>query len=85
MVDQERRTYAGREVPEASKLSQIRNRVDPSFHNKDAFFSAIDALPGGVDWQCQDICLTGDVPNQDGELPSENLELWFRDPQSAVL
>lgn len=84
MVDQERRTYAGREVPEASKLSQIRNRVDPSFHNKDAFFSAIDALPGGVDWQCQDICLTGDVPNQDGELPSENLELWFRDPLECI-
>ncbi|EED77474.1 predicted protein [Postia placenta Mad-698-R] len=66
------------------KLPIIRNCIDPSFHNKDTFFSAIDALPGGVDWQCQDICLTGDVPNQDSKLPSENLELWFRNPLECI-
>ncbi|KAH9943974.1 hypothetical protein B0H21DRAFT_864378 [Amylocystis lapponica] len=55
--------------------SYVQTRVKPSFHNKDAFLGAIDTLPSGVDWQCQDIQMTGDVPDQDGNLSAEHLEL----------
>ncbi|KAL6305612.1 hypothetical protein BKA93DRAFT_844890 [Sparassis latifolia] len=66
------------------KLPIIQSRVNPSFHNKDALLNHIDTLPSGVDWQCEDIELTGDVPDQDGNLLSEKLELWFRDPLDCI-
>ncbi|KAH9916939.1 hypothetical protein B0H21DRAFT_816102 [Amylocystis lapponica] len=66
------------------KLPIVQTRVKPSFHNKDAFLGAIDTLPSGVDWQCQDIQMTGDVPDQDGNLSVEHLELWFRNPLECI-
>ncbi|OBZ76392.1 hypothetical protein A0H81_03784 [Grifola frondosa] len=72
------------QAEEFLKLPIIQKRVNPSFRNKDALLNAVDGLPCGVDWQCRDVQLTGDIPDQDGKVLTENLELWFRDPVECI-
>lgn len=69
-----------------SPAIQIRSELRPSFRNKTEFLRAIDQLPSGVDWQCESITLTGDMVDDSEEEtpPTEDLELWFRDPVECI-
>ena len=64
--------------------SQTRNRTQPSFHNKYAFLKKIDQLPGGPEWMCDVFELDGDVPDENGILKTEEIELWRRDPVDCI-
>ncbi|KAG6810014.1 hypothetical protein H0H92_013700 [Tricholoma furcatifolium] len=44
----------------------------------------IDKLPTGPEWHCKIVTVKGDLIGEDGELMTENLELWFRDPVEVV-
>ncbi|KAG6822115.1 hypothetical protein H0H92_015207, partial [Tricholoma furcatifolium] len=44
----------------------------------------IDKLPTGPEWHCEIVTVKGDLIGEDGELMTENLELWFRDPVEVV-
>lgn len=63
---------------------KIRGGVNPSFRNKREFLQAIDALPRGVDWQCESVALTGDLEDDEGTAQVEDLELWYRDPVECI-
>ncbi|KAI1783127.1 hypothetical protein LXA43DRAFT_977266 [Ganoderma leucocontextum] len=62
---------------------RTRNRTTPSFHNKCSFMQKIDALPGGADWLCEQWELTGDLVDEEGNIRTEEIELWRRDPLFA--
>ena len=64
--------------------SQIQQRVDPSFENKDKFLRTIDSLPGGTEWKLQRVTLTGDINDEDGKPLTEELEMWYRDPVECI-
>ncbi|CDO75468.1 hypothetical protein BN946_scf184935.g4 [Trametes cinnabarina] len=66
------------------KLPITRNRTQPSFKNKDAFFKKIDALPVGPEWICDVITVKGDQMGPNGQPLTEELELWRRDPVECV-
>ena len=44
----------------------------------------MDALPGGVDWQREEIILQGDILDAEGKAMTEDLEVWYRDPVACV-
>lgn len=54
------------------------------FHNNYGFRKKIDKLPGGVEWMCDPLTITGDRKGKDGKALTEDLELWLRDPVDAV-
>lgn len=65
----------------------MRERAKPSYHNNRAFLKKIDALPTqwATGWTCDIVTSKGDLLNDNGEpLPSEQLELWRRDPVECV-
>ncbi|KAJ7786770.1 hypothetical protein B0H14DRAFT_2630191 [Mycena olivaceomarginata] len=71
------------------KLSIIRDRAQPSYKEKKEFFEKVDALPGGVAWECQEITVKGDLPDLEKDptgatMQEETLELWWRDPVECV-
>ena len=47
-------------------------------------FDTIDALPGGVEWQREEITLQGDLVDTEGKFLTEALEIWYRDPVACV-
>lgn len=59
---------------------KTRNRTNLSFKNKRAFFKKIDKLPTGAEWICDIINVVGDQRGPNGEVLTEELELWRRDP-----
>ncbi|OJT11723.1 hypothetical protein TRAPUB_11785, partial [Trametes pubescens] len=65
---------------EFCKLPITRNRTKLSFKNKKAFFKKVDKLPAGPEWICDIITVVGDQRGSNGELLTEELELWRRDP-----
>ncbi|TFY58888.1 hypothetical protein EVJ58_g6136 [Rhodofomes roseus] len=66
------------------KLPIIRNRVHPTYHNKDRLLQNVDSLPKGVDWKCELVELTGDIKNLNGEAMKETVEFWHRDPLDCI-
>lgn len=44
----------------------------------------IDELPQGVSWVYNEVELTGDVLDDEGNPRKEKLELWYRDPVEVV-
>lgn len=65
-------------------LPQIKQDARPSSHNKRSFFSKIDQLPKGPQWTCDIFSITGDVVGEDGQLKSEEVELWRRNPVELI-
>lgn len=74
----------GSDLPLLLGRMQIQQRVNPAFRNKDSLLEHIDELPKGLDWKCEEVGVTGDLLDDDGQTRSENLELWFRDPVDCV-
>ncbi|KAJ7799073.1 hypothetical protein B0H14DRAFT_3886214 [Mycena olivaceomarginata] len=65
------------------------DRAQPSYKGKKEFFEKVDALPGGVAWECQEITVKGDLPDLEKDptgatMQEETLELWWRDPIECV-
>ena len=63
---------------------QIQERVDPAYSNKDKLLRAVDSLPPGVQWNLENIKLTGDMVDEEGNTMTEELELWYRDPVECI-
>ena len=59
---------------------QTRKRTKPSFKNKVAFFKKVDKLPTGTPWICDIITVTGNRRGPNGQLLTEELEIWRRCP-----
>ena len=65
----------------------MRERAKPSYHNSRAFLKKVDALPtqGATGWTCDIVTSKGNLLDDNGQpLPSEQLELWRRDPVECV-
>ncbi|KAF8874920.1 hypothetical protein BD779DRAFT_1678483 [Infundibulicybe gibba] len=65
-------------------LKKVRDGIKPSFHNNRAFLKKIDALPKGPEWQCEIFEITGDETDETGNLRTEEVELWKRNPVECV-
>jgi hypothetical protein len=49
------------------------------------FFKMVDRLPtNGPEWLCDIITITGDALNDEGELLTEDVKLWRRDPVECI-
>ncbi|KAK6971930.1 hypothetical protein R3P38DRAFT_3336442 [Favolaschia claudopus] len=55
-----------------------------SFHNNRSFLQKLDALPTGPDWTCEMITVAGNRLDENGDLMTEELELWRRDPVECI-
>ncbi|KAJ7619276.1 hypothetical protein FB45DRAFT_755446 [Roridomyces roridus] len=66
------------------KLSMVSVKNELSFHNNRAFLQKIDALPTGPGWSCEIMSVVGNVKDEDGNLLTEDLELWMRDPVECI-
>ncbi|KAJ7160367.1 hypothetical protein C8R46DRAFT_1286061 [Mycena filopes] len=71
------------------KLRMITERARPSYTGKNSFFDKIDELPGGVEWQCKEMDIKGDLPDLDKDptgatMRGETVELWWRDPVECI-
>jgi hypothetical protein len=44
----------------------------------------VDDLPTGPGWNCELVTVTGNTCGENGEMMTEELELWFRDPVEIV-
>ncbi|TFK91398.1 hypothetical protein K466DRAFT_541773 [Polyporus arcularius HHB13444] len=65
-------------------LPITRQKTAPSFHNKRSFLQKIDALPHGPQWICEQWELVGDRKDDEGNVCTEEIELWRRDPVECV-
>ncbi|TFK34351.1 hypothetical protein BDQ12DRAFT_613687, partial [Crucibulum laeve] len=72
------------QMEEFLHLPIIQKKVDPAYPTKDKLLNAIDALPQGVDWKLENITLTGDVLDEEGNAMKEELELWYHDPVECI-
>ncbi|KAG8974091.1 hypothetical protein FRC05_007839 [Tulasnella sp. 425] len=52
--------------------------------NKDSFLKKLDSLPTGPQWERTEITVTGDLFDDAGEVLTEQLEIWRRDPVELV-
>ncbi|KAI0690630.1 hypothetical protein BC835DRAFT_1280656 [Cytidiella melzeri] len=66
------------------KLGIVSARAGPAYTNKSKLYQAVDALPSGPGWKCQELVQTGDLVDAEGRPLTESLELWFRDPIDCV-
>ncbi|KAF9235882.1 hypothetical protein BU15DRAFT_89436 [Melanogaster broomeanus] len=71
-------------VDEFLKLPITRNRTMPSFHNARSFFKKVDALPHGTPWSCKKVTITGDQEDENGEMMTEEVEVWLRDVVECI-
>jgi hypothetical protein len=67
-------------TPAYVSLFQTRNRMQPSFKSKRAFYKKIDDLPTGPKWTAKVIHVEGNWKDAQGEPMKEELELWMRNP-----
>ncbi|KAF7971991.1 hypothetical protein HWV62_19343 [Athelia sp. TMB] len=72
------------QAEEFLRLPIVQDRVSPSFHNKDALLDTADALPQGTEWKCRAVKLVGDIEDDNKDIRTEKLELWYRDPIDVV-
>ncbi len=63
---------------------QTRQRTKPSFKNKQLLLQKIDDLPRGPTWECELWEVEGDEYDEDGNLRTETLELWRRNPVDCI-
>ncbi|EIN11500.1 hypothetical protein PUNSTDRAFT_33358, partial [Punctularia strigosozonata HHB-11173 SS5] len=67
------------------KLPIVKDKIAPSFTSKKSFFERIDGLPtDGPGWTCDTITIAGDLHGDDGDLLTEEVELWRRNPVDCV-
>ncbi|KAG6806291.1 hypothetical protein H0H92_011916, partial [Tricholoma furcatifolium] len=66
------------------KLPIVRNAGNLSFQNNYTFLQKVDALPTGPEWACEIVHVEGDRLGKDGEVMSEDLELWMCDPVECI-
>ncbi|KAJ7186339.1 hypothetical protein GGX14DRAFT_309528, partial [Mycena pura] len=66
------------------KLNITRQRTKPSYHNNYAFLKKVDQLETGPGWKCERITVEGDCLDEEGEVMTEELDLWKRDPVECV-
>jgi hypothetical protein len=82
-------SYILHSIPTNILCGQISERARPSFDNKRKFLERIDSLPEGVEWQCEELEITGDEPDLEADrsgntMHKERLEFWYRDPVECV-
>ncbi|TCD59805.1 hypothetical protein EIP91_011412 [Steccherinum ochraceum] len=65
------------------KLSMIKNHCHMT-GSKYSFFKQVDSLPTAAPWLCDEIAITGDLRGENGELLTETVELWRRDPVECI-
>ncbi|KAF5362997.1 hypothetical protein D9757_014080 [Collybiopsis confluens] len=65
-------------------LDMIRDRIEPSFHNSRSLLQLVDSLESGPAFQCTPIRIEGDLKDANGNLQTEMVELWHRDPVDIV-
>jgi len=58
--------------------------VAPSFGNKRALIKKVDELQTGPKWEHEVVSVVGEGVNEDGEMVTENVDLWRRDPIECV-
>ncbi|KAF8799293.1 hypothetical protein BYT27DRAFT_7040688, partial [Phlegmacium glaucopus] len=66
------------------KLNKIKHGADPAFHNARSLLQRIDSLPDGPQWTCSTFRIKGDQRDKDGQLRTEDVELWHRDPVECI-
>jgi hypothetical protein len=64
---------------------QISERAQPSFHNKKKFLERIDNLPDGVNWDCEDLEITGDEPDLEADPSGNTMRKEFSSSGTAIL
>ncbi len=52
--------------------------------NKYAFLKKLDILPSGPEWVCDEWMIEGDLKDKDGQLKTEDIELWRRNPVECL-
>ncbi|KAH9942200.1 uncharacterized protein BXZ73DRAFT_87866 [Epithele typhae] len=74
-----------RAIEEYLSLPLVHRTADLSFRNKYELLKKLDQLPGGAaEWICNEWELVGDEKDDNGNLKTENVELWRRDPVEIV-
>ncbi|KAI0681780.1 hypothetical protein BC835DRAFT_1409671 [Cytidiella melzeri] len=77
-------TNVGHAQAESFLKLGIIQRAGPAYTNKSKLYQAVDALPSGPGWKCQELVQTGDLVDAEGRPLTKSLELWFRDPIDCV-
>ncbi|KAK0189620.1 hypothetical protein F5146DRAFT_1103764 [Armillaria mellea] len=65
-------------------VAKIQSRAKLSFQNKKDYLDIIDQLPRGTNWRLEEIMLTGDHLDGEGNNLTERLELWYQDPMDCI-
>ncbi|KAG8938009.1 hypothetical protein FRC03_007706, partial [Tulasnella sp. 419] len=71
-------------IDEFLKLNIIRTKLQPSFKNKYEFLQKIDQLPTGPRFKSKTFSITGDLRNAKGQMMTEVVEMYYRDPVEVV-
>ncbi|TCD63835.1 hypothetical protein EIP91_004902 [Steccherinum ochraceum] len=72
------------QVEEFLKLRMVENHCHMTASSKYLFFKDVDSLPTGTPWICDEIEVTGDSADEDGNVMKETVELWRRDPVECI-
>ncbi|EPQ51466.1 hypothetical protein GLOTRDRAFT_132835 [Gloeophyllum trabeum ATCC 11539] len=79
------RNVGQRQADELLKLGMISKRACPSYKNKRALLQKIDAIPTkGSKWHRDVVTVGGDKFDEKGQVMTEDLELWRRDPVECI-
>ncbi|KAF8057386.1 hypothetical protein FPV67DRAFT_1724001, partial [Lyophyllum atratum] len=73
-----------RKIDSFLKLKSIREDANPAFHNARSLLQRIDALPRSPEWMCTALQITGDEKDVAGNLRTEEVELWHRNPVECI-
>ncbi|KAJ3718126.1 hypothetical protein DFJ43DRAFT_1005854 [Lentinula guzmanii] len=71
-------------IDEFCKLEVVQDGIKPSFHNSRSLLRLIDSLECGPAFKCTPFRIEGDLKDMNGELRTEVLELWHRDPVEII-
>jgi hypothetical protein len=64
--------------------SKIKDGANPAFHNTRSLLQRIDLLPEGPEWTCSAFRIKGDQLDGVGNLRTEDVELWHRNPVECI-
>lgn len=70
--------------PDRIHQHQMREKVDPAYHNTRSLLQRIDQLPQGPGWSCTALRIQGDLTDAGGAALFEDVELWRRNPVECV-
>ncbi|KAJ7235769.1 hypothetical protein C8J57DRAFT_1439347 [Mycena rebaudengoi] len=65
-------------------LDITKERSQVSYHNNYSFIQKLDRLPTGPGWKCNIVTAAGNIPDENEEMMTEDLELWRRDPVECI-